>query len=369
MTLRLRKEAGGGMVSFSLTEDREGYRTYTVTHLVEVTQGDASLYKPYQVRSVAGLPTIGQTWSSFSGDSEPNPLVICKPGCKVSIHEEKEGDRPLVFRVEHTFTNKPESSDEKHCDAFDVLDPLDEPQKINGRSIRYNIEAAIDMDGNPILNKAFEQFRGPQVEFDANRHSIRVEQNVNDLELPLIYKMLDTVNDDVIWGFPARCVKFSGYTWERKFSGEYAVAGTGTGSGTGTDSVCVVYYTRTLEFDIMLKTDPITGDVTSGFDRLLPNYGTKVLSGHWSALTGNWIDDPIEGYVGTPNPDPSNPTHFVRYRDRHGDYGRILLDEAGQPADVLAGTAGGSPTGSALIIPLKYYQESNFLILDLLTDF
>src|SRR5690606_22693106 len=100
----------------------------------------------------------------------------------------------------------------------------------------------LDRYGNPIKSSSHEQFRGSNVEFDANRPTVWVDQNVSSLGLATFASMIDCVNDRPLWGLPKRRIKLSNVTWERKMYG-----------------TCRFYYTRKLEFDIRYD----------GFDRRL----------------------------------------------------------------------------------------------------
>jgi hypothetical protein len=260
-----------------------------------------------------------------------------------------------IFNVTVPFSNKPQN----RCQDFKVEDPLLEPQKISGGFNRFTEEATKDRYGYPILNSAHEQVRGPQVEFDNNRPVVKIEQNVANLQLDLLTVMIDTVNGYYLWGFPPRSIKLSGVSWERKFYGN-----------------CSVYYTRQLEFELAgLQDAGLTGtgsdpepiqSVYKTWDRELLDEGTKVLKGHWKR-NGNWVLDKIDGAY----PDPSNPTHFIRFKDRNGENTRVILNGAGLPAGVRVGSGSGSISDETEIgsIYLEKYHESDFLLLGIPTSF
>jgi hypothetical protein len=161
--------------------------------------------------------------------------------------------------------------------------------------------------------------------------------------------MVDTLNDATLWGLAARKIKLSNVSWERLLYG-----------------TCDYYYKRVFDFDIDFST----------FDRDVLDEGTKVLSGQWDRDTGEWVLLEIEGYGGTPNPDAQRPDHFIRYKDRNDENARVILDGNGLPADsvVLRAEETGTGTtetesGAAARIQVKKYEESNFLLLGIPTEF
>lgn len=322
--------------------DEEGHRTYMVTHIV---RGAAGSDGPAEVMQCAGLPAIGDTWSMLNGN-DVDVWAWCTPYMKVTIHQAREGDPVEYWAVQQKFTTKPM----KRCNTAQIEDPLSEPQKVSGSFVKYTKEVYKDRFGRWIRSSSHEQIRGPQVEFDSNRPTVRIEQNVLSLGLSTFSQMVDTVNDSTLWGLPRRCIKLSNVSWERKLYG-----------------VCTYYYTRSFDFDIDYNT----------FDRTVPDEGTKCLNGRWA--TEDEISSGITGWVlvdvdGSP-PDKTNPLHFVRYKDRNGENARVMLDGNGLPADTdVATNVSGSGTttndsGPAATIGIEYYPESNFLTLGIPTSF
>lgn len=278
--------------------DDEGHREYHVVHLV-IT--DYTTEGPATVAQCPDLPQPGVTWLF---DADEDVWAWCRPWMSVRVHMEKEGDPANVYRVEQKFSNKPLAGSRQRCADTRIEDPLLEPPKINGSFVKYTEEATVDRWGLPIVNSAWEQLRGPQVEFDRNRPQVKIEQNVvgsyQAVSLPAL--MTDTVNDQPLWGAPRRCVKLSDASFERVFYGQ-----------------CLVYFKRSLTFDINFET----------FDRLLLDEGTKVLHGQWDKPTnGAWNLININGAV----PNPFNPAHFDRYKDRKWENTRCLLNGRGLPA-------------------------------------
>ncbi len=288
-----------GLVKWEGSRDRDGYREYHAWFLVGTDDtGDG----PAIVMQTEGLPRPGEQWLFSSQESDS--WAFCKLDTKVTIHQQKEGDPNVWWMVETTFSTK---GDSKRCKDEQIDDPLLEPQKISGSFAKYQEEATHDRYGSPILNSAYEQMRGPQVEFDATRYHVKVEQNVPQLQLPLVTSMRDCLNGSTLWGVPPRCIKLTGFNWERKFYGQ-----------------CSVYFVRTFEFEIRLDT----------FDRNLLDEGTKALNGRFDKVTGNWV---LENIAGAP-PNRFNPQHYQRFIDRKGNPTRVILNGQGLPAGVKVGT-------------------------------
>lgn len=285
-----------GPRTWRMSRDSEGHREYKVRYRVRGAKTDG----PANALRTPGLPTPGSYWII---DADVDLWAWCRWNAEVTPVVE---DGPNThWEIEFTFGTKP--PDTKACKDNQVEDPLLEPQRISGSFIKYTEEATHDRFGQPITNSAWEQMRGPQVEFDANRPQIRIEQNVAVLGLSLFAPMIDCLNDRTLWGLPPRTIKLSNVSWERKFYGS-----------------CSVYYTRSLEFDIRYE----------GFDRDLLDEGTKVLHGRWDDVTGNWA---LINIGGVP-PNRFDPRHFVRFKDRKGENCRVILNGEGSPALIVTGT-------------------------------
>ncbi len=285
-----------GARTWEMTRDEKGHRTYKVKYLVEGLKTDG----PANAIQTPGLPTYGTPWII---DDDVDLWAFCKFNATVKPVLEKEPN--LYWEVEFTFSTMP---DVQACKSSQVEDPLLEPIKVSGSFVRYQEEAYFDRFGDAVVNSAHEQIRGAQVEFDANRPQVKIEQNVPILQYALLAQMSETVNAFTLWGLPPRTIKLSSISWERKY---YAI--------------CSVYYTRSLEFDVRYD----------GFDRDTLDEGTKVLNGHWDENTGNWVLDDIGGDP----PDEANPEHFIRFQDRLGNYCRVILNGHGLPAGtILKGT-------------------------------
>jgi hypothetical protein len=331
-----------GQTTWTLLRDEKGHRTYKIKYRVRgaITDG------PGNALLTTGLPVIGSQWIV---DGENDPWAWCRPEVEVTPLVTDEPNTHWL--LEFTFSTKPIT----HCQDDHIENPLLVPQVISGSFVKYTQEATVDRFGNPIQNSAHEVIRGHQVEFDLNRLTIKIKQNVADLQLPLLAEMTNTVNRDTLWDIPSRCIKMNPPTFERKFYG-----------------TCFIYYERNLEFDIFMVRDPredLQGLFLSGHDRLILDEGTKVLHGHWHPTTGTWVLDKIGGV----SPDPFNPQHFDRFKDRKGEVCRVILNGNGLPVGpgVLSTTTG---TGSGVVqkagfIFVSFYPESDFSLLGIPSSF
>lgn len=350
--------------TWGLSVDEEGYREYAIKFLVLVeADADGPLVA---LRTVNAEYPIGSAWNFVLDDADQ--WATRRPQTVVSIHEEIEGELQKVWAVECVYSNKPPKTG--RCEGEETGNPLCIPDRVSGRFVKWVEEASqadsiefyedgvlLDAEtggGVLIRNSAWEQLRGPTVEFEKNRQRIVVEQNVLDLELELLAELVDTVNDADLWGFGNRSVKLSDVSWVKRYYGTATNVGS-TGTGTGTDdcpdySGCQSYYTRTLEFDIDYN----------GFVREVPDEATRVLNGHWQNVNSNtWVLDNIDGGP----PDPTNPAHFKVVVDRSDNLSRMFLNGEGLPAgSIVDGDAKGKGT-----IKIYKFPAKNFLQLSLPT--
>lgn len=319
-----------GQVAWSGSRDSDGHREYRITHLVVGDDTPGFADGPANILNTPGLPIPGSLWVI---DGDFDILARCKYDATVTPVIDKERNKHWL--VEQIFTTKPDDKcyirSGTGTGTGNPTDPLAEPPVISGGFVKYTQEATRDRFGFPITNSAFERIRGPLVEFDRSRLTVRIQMNESALDLNIKSAVIDTVNSSTLWGFAARTVKLSNITWEQKFYG----------------SDCQCYFSTTYEFEI----DP------EGFDREALDEATKVLNGRWNKTTGTWelINIGVFG-LGIP-PDPTNPHHFIRLTDINGNPMRGVLNGAGVPATD-DDTPGTTDPGS---ITIEYYPESDFL--------
>lgn len=312
-------------------QDDQGYRTFKIVWRIRTSFTEG----PNAVLDCPGLPVPGSPWSF---DDDFNLSVWCLPKMGVKPIVSVEGDPCNLWDLEQSFSNKPPpASQQQGCQDQSIDDPLLQPQKVSGSFVKYQEEATYDRFGEPIDTSSFEQIRGAQNEWDANRPSVVVEQNVATLGIEVFAPMIDSLNMFALWGVPARYVKLSDAKWEKKFYG-----------------LCYVYYTRTFTFDINYR----------GFDRDFLDEGTKVLHGHWGG-EGQWVLDEIDGQT----PDYLNPSHYDRFKDKNGENCKVILNGFGIPSGVEYGTSEGttSDSGAPGSIHVEKYFEADFLLLGIPT--
>lgn len=315
-----------GTVSWEATRDEMTYRDYNITSLVRT---DFPEDGPAIVMQCPGLPQMGAIWAM---GNDLDVWAWCHPDMKVRLQDQKPGEKGKFWLVDQKFSTKPI----QRCMDTQVTNPIQEPQKISGSFVKYTQEYRYDRYGNFVTNSALEPIRGPDSEFDANRPTVRIEQNVMSLNLPSITGMIDTVNLYPIWGLSPRCVKLSDIQWERKVQG-----------------TCQFYFTRIFNFDINPNT----------FDRTVADFGSMVLRGKWNTSTGV--------YNVTSGMDRTNPQNFMRYQDIAGNPSSVVLNGYGLPAGttltVGTGTSSSAsgPEGQILI---EHYPGSDFTLLGVPTD-
>jgi len=309
MTAQLR-----GPLKWSLDTDEDGYRNYTVTHLV-VTTSKAD--GPLIISRCPGLPRYGSVWD-IGNDYDGN--AYCTAGMKVTPRI--TGEPNFWWEVEQKFTTKPIARD--LGTPKNIGNPLLEPAKVSGSFTRYSEKIRFDADSLPILSSSFDPI---MVERDNSYPNVRIEQNVGSLQLASFCAMINCVNSSAMWGLPARCVKLSNASWEQKTYGR-----------------SYTYYTRSFEFDISYVT----------WDLIVADYGHRALWGHNDK--GTWVIDKIDGA----DPDPTKPTHFRQYMDAANNPANCFLNGAGVPVTSIEDAAAKT---------VKRYPTANFFSLGVPVSF
>lgn len=309
--------------SWEGSRDADGYREYKLLTRVIVDNTAGSQDGPANALNTPGLPLPGAIWA-FLGDIDIYATCTHQATAKPVVQDE----RSQYFDVEQIFSSRPS----KKCvnrvgtgvgTGVTADDPLTEPPIVTIQFVKYTTEATLDRLGERILNSSHERIRGPLVEFDATRLTVRIQVNEATLDLASTLAIIDMVNSTEIWGFDARTVKLSNVEIEQWYT-----------------ATCECYYTKVYEFEI----SPI------GFDRTVLDEGTKALKGKWNTATGAW------DLIGTPDPD--NPADFIRVTDFFGNPMRVVLNGAGVPAVNITGT-GETAAGE---IDIEYYEEIDFLL-------
>lgn len=295
--------------------DSEGHRTYKAISKV-VT--DDVFDGPEVVMHTPGLPTVGSYWNP---GYDVDLWAYCYPNMKIKVQHKKPGERSTHWTVEQIFSTKPIN----RCQDQSIENPLLEPQKVSGSFVKYNREARFDRFGEAIQSSSFEFFKGKDVEIDANRPTVIIEQNVGILGLPTFTNMIDTVNGLWLWGLPPRTIKLSGVSWERKIFG-----------------TCGYYYTRRLEFDIRYSLDQ------PNFDLIILDRGTRVFDEN------------------NPGKDVNNPADYVLNRDVNFNPISTPIALNGQGVQVSTNIPGRE---NYYYHHKQPYASSNFLLLGIPTYF
>lgn len=291
----------GGPLDWSLERDDEGYRIYSLSLLIYCT---ATTDGPLTALYAPGTPQPGDSWNV---DGNVDASCYCLPRVKVKRHEAKDGDPHEWYRIDYTFTNKPLPPNVNRCTDTPTDNPLLEPVKKSGGFSKYTEEGLVDRFGKAIMTSSHELFRGPQNEWDHNRPTVKIKQNVLNLDLGIWSAFIDCVNDRPLWGAAARCVKLSNVSWEILYYGR-----------------CIQYVSREFEFEINAKT----------WDRDLLDESNSVLNGKWDS-DGTWKVLPVgRDEFGVPiKADPNNPSHFIRATGRDGNARKNILNGKGVPYD------------------------------------
>lgn len=318
--------------AWSLKREQDGHRTYKITHRVEV---DRTQHGPAAALELTpGLPEVGSTWDE--GLIADEWAFFTNEADVVQVGRESGN---CFFDITQYATTKPTYD----CVTNGREDPLTQPDRVRIETINYTREVSYDRHGELLTNSAWEQLRGPQVEFDDHRIRVIIEQNVAEFDLPLVNSLMHHLNDATMWGFDSRTIKLSAAEGEPKYH-----------------SNCDKYWLRRLIFD-----------VATDFDRCVLDEGTKVLRGDWdrnpsSSTYGQYIVArrsiflPIEL-------DPADPKNFIRYKDWHGENTRVILNGAGKPWDPEGNTT-GTDDDTAGQICMEVYEEGNLLLLNVPLD-
>lgn len=247
-TCTLPRVINDGPRAWSMTRNRRGHRTYEITYRIAVDRTDSGPLTALEF--TPGLPEVGSQWDEGGVIDE---WAFFTQEAKV-VQADRESDNQY-FDVTMIATSEPDD----YCPEENKEDPLAVAPRIRIESVDYQREGVFDSNGDPIVNSAFEQFRGAQVEFDHKRYRVIIEQNVAHLEFDLVDSLMNNLNDLQLWGFPAGSVKFSRVEAQPLYY-----------------TNCQQYYLRRLMFDID----------GNGFTRRLLDEGTKALHGRWDQSTG-----------------------------------------------------------------------------------
>lgn len=273
-----------GRANWSGERSRKGHRTFTLETKLDTSDSNDG---PFTVMISPLLPQIGDVWD-FGNDVDV--WAFCLPTMQVKKRGARDGGPVNHWTVTQTFTTEPQ----ERCQDDSIEDPLNEPDTLSGGFVKYTREAQSMFDANgdivPILNSADDLITG--IERDDNRPTVRIGQNVADLELDLITGKMDKLNDSSMWGLEARQIKLSNITWQRLLFG-----------------TCSFYYRREFEFDINFEGFDLMDVMDAGFNIKNLSSGNKEV-----AKDGNGENSPtrlpLDGAGGI-NGDPFNNPVFL----------------------------------------------------------
>ncbi|MDR2170536.1 MAG: hypothetical protein LBP59_10375 [Planctomycetaceae bacterium] len=218
----------------------------------------------------------------------PRPLSPCPfdPECRAvksavkRKHSENEKGEYWVVTCE--FTNKPV----KLCFENSIENPLMQPPVISVTSQSYQETARFNyvtynsltggywddaanqwVDVYTLYNYAttLRMSNGiemTEVDKDSSKLQISISFNLpGDVDLSGFYQLLNHLNVSPMWGFPAGCVKYSGFSWSREYWG-----------------VCMSYFKVSLTFDVQLIMGyDRNGVPVYGFFKRILDHGTRYL--------------------------------------------------------------------------------------------
>lgn len=141
------------------------HRTYSSTFRLftnDVNDGAST------VMIYSGLPKLGDPYlwgNSFDYGARMNALPV------VRLEREDQSARK-VWIATCTYTTMGRSQEEQPPD-----DPLSHPWKVSGDADEWTEEAQEDIYGTPLMNSAFQQLRGKQVERFRSRRKLTLSRN------------------------------------------------------------------------------------------------------------------------------------------------------------------------------------------------
>ena len=244
-----------GARNVSCTRDEDGHRNYTVNWLVRT---DHPAKGPAYILAFWPLAAPGTPY--LLSAVERDLWAFCTPELNISAHPDvTDGDPIQDWIVTQSFTTKPTW----RCNTNPIENPLMEPWDIN-ISYRHEQQEATQywkteldpQDGEPeevqkpLLMANGERITGGVVEIKKSHLSIELTKNYAYIDVPLISRLLNTVNDSEMWGVGPREVLFADVRGERLAYGN-----------------CGFYWRMTFTFDINEET----------FDPTIPWWGSKVI--------------------------------------------------------------------------------------------
>ena len=271
-----------GPVDWGTSRDREGYREYDLTWLIEVTNQyspSLAITDPADISETAGLPTIGSSWSDLSWITGSDAAAWCTPEYEIRPYGVIQGEAPTFYTYKSIYSTRPF----KKCSESNFQNPLFEPPEISGSWVDKKFYPYVDRDGNWYVTRAGERLEGSITETDDSDWELNISFNSLALPLDLINDLRHHLNISPMWGLPVATIKFSKYSFSRKFYGR-----------------CFPYYNNSMGFSIR-----------PDWNQYIPETSEMEL---------------------VPGGNPQNPKHWIRRKDVFAEnVPRLQLDTAGLP--------------------------------------
>jgi hypothetical protein len=227
-----------GLKNVSMSRDEEGHRTYECTWIFNT---DSPLDGPETV--LQAVNTVLPTGSVYSIDNDYDPWAFCTPRLAIAPHPGySDGDVVQSWQITNEYTTKPM----QRCNTTQIENPLLEPYTLSGDFVHVSREMKTDRFDRALRHSNLEPILGPEVEEKVSYPSISISFNSAVLPASTFNLLINKVNDAPLWGFPARCVRFTDCRFERVLYG-----------------ICFYYYKIQYTFECNLDT----------FDKKIPSYG------------------------------------------------------------------------------------------------
>ncbi len=298
-----------GVIEWGGGRDINLHRNYWVKFLLETDDIEDG---PQIVTYATGLPMVGAPWT-YGNDNDQ--WALCNPTVECETVIKRESCYWWILKYE--FSTKPWLA----CLTEQLTHPASQPDYISGSFANYKRRTCqrrstgTGTNGSTgIMSSSLEPI---WLEKDKNRPTVEIQQTRLNLELSLVAEMIDTLNDDTLWGMPARHIKLHNAPWKRLVWGK-----------------CNYYYQRNLQFEVRYDS----------FDE------TEVVD------VGHRVIDP-DKLEANPGLDRTNPENFTRSVDSRGNINKIvMLNGQGEQCS--------DPVNHQHFIPtVELYDESNFLSL------
>jgi hypothetical protein len=291
----------------------EGHLDLTITWRVLTTDPDDG---PAIVGAAAGLPAIGSLWN-FGNDS--HPFARCLPGWEVERNGAvAEGSPSVHWTVKQTFSTRPVAPAQRSGD------PLSRDPEVTGSFERYRKEVEFDRHGKRLMSVSFEPLQGEAREREFFHPVINITVIESTLDLAMYSEAMNSLNDDTLWGLPARHVQLTSFGWSEEKYGASK------------------YYKIALGFRVDFE----------GFDKEAVNGGQLGLPPH---ITTQAQAEALIMTLSPPVKIYEYPGSYVPNRDKHGGVGVYrFLSEYGIPVDREADIVKKA---------VEHYDEFNMLLL------